>query len=393
VTAILGSIRRDAAGLAAAPDPLEAELFVSGVLAMWHPDMPDDAEPLDILGKTIIQRLAGRADPDVFALLLAIEALATSPFDAAARLAVEQLRKLGIPEPIWSRSIGRPTLVDAWVSWDELDDQAHVLAAFAHDHRPPHAVNLIIDANFQGLIRGAFVADNPDKVRREWVAASGLPIRPLSEQALADILGQGIEMFDAYLEPPVSDEAKDLMPLVRARLRLLPTPRPVERRETPDQEREALIAAFGISPEASGLAQAGRGPAADLARWFIDFACDYGAGDPLRWSPIAVETLLADWLPRKAILEPAEIEALPDVLRRFVRFSARRKGLADDLVAETLDAVDHFARDFVEGMADDDRSGPAKQILAGLRASGVDLTDEAAVQRWIDKRNAGLRLD
>jgi hypothetical protein len=76
-----------------------------------------------------------------------------------------------------------------------------------------------------------------------------------------------------------------------------------------------------------------------------------------------------------------------------VRFSARRKGLADDLVAETLDAVDHFARDFVEGMADDDRSGPAKQILAGLRASGVDLTDEAAVQRWIDKRNAGLRLD
>lgn len=200
-------------------------------------------------------------------------------------------------------------------------------------------------------------------------------------------------MFDAYLDPPVSDEAKELMPLVRARLRLLPAPRPVERRETPDREREALVAAFGISPEASGLAQAGPGPAADLARWFIDFACDYGAGDPLRWSPIAVETLLADWLPRKAILEPAEIEALPEVLRRFVRFSAPRKGLAEGLVAETLDAVDLFARDFVEGMADDYRAGPAKQILAGLRASGVDLTDEAAIQRWIDERNAGLRLD
>lgn len=63
-----------------------------------------------------------------------------------------------------------------------------------------------------------------------------------------------------------------------------------------------------------------------------------------------------------------------------MQFSARRKGLAHAVIAETLDAVDHFARDFVDGMADDDRAGPAKQILAGLRASGVDLADEAAVK-------------
>ncbi len=393
MTAIVETIRRDAAGLASAREPLDAELFASGVLAMWHPDMPDNAEPLDILGKAVIQRLAGRADPDVFALLLAIAALGTSPFDAAARAAVEQLRKSGNPEPVWGRSIGRPTLVDAWISWDELDDQANLLAAFAHDHRPPHAVNLIIDANFQGLIRDAFVAEHPDKVRREWVAASGFPIRPLSEQALADILGQGIEMFDVYLDPPVTDEASRLMPLIRARLRLLPPPRPFDRPETSDRERDELVKAFAISPDASGLPEAGPGPTADLARWFVDFACDYGAGDPLRWSPIAVETLLADWLPRKAILEPDEIEALPETLRCFVRFSGRRKGLADHLVAETLDAVNQFARNFIEGMADDDRAGPAKQILAGLRDSGVDLTDQAAIQRWMDERNETLRLD
>ena len=156
---------------------------------------------------------------------------------------------------------------------------------------------------------------------------------------------------------------------------------------------DKLVAAFAISPHASGLPKAGPGPAADLSRWFVDFACDYGAGDPLLWSPIAVETLLADWLPRKAILDPEEIGAVPETLRCFVRFSARRKGLADDIVAETLDAVDHFARDFIEGMADDDRAGPAKQILAELRTSGVDLTDQAAIQRWIDQRNAARRLD
>ena len=49
------------------------------------------------------------------------------------------------------------------ISTDELDDQSSVAAAFAYDHWPPHAFNLIIDANFQGLIRSIFVARDPDK--------------------------------------------------------------------------------------------------------------------------------------------------------------------------------------------------------------------------------------
>jgi hypothetical protein len=392
VTAIVSSIRRDAAGLAAVVDPLDAELLASGILAMWHPDALQDAEPLEILGRAVMRRLAGRPDPDALAVLLAMSAIARPPLDAAAREAVARLRKAATPEPVWSRSIGRPTLVHAWISTDELDDQSNVLAAFAYDHRPAHAFNLIIDANFQGLIRAAFVSGDPDAVRLRWSEVSGLPIRPLSEQALADVLGRGIEMFDLYVDPPVNEEAEELMPLLRARLRLLPTPRTIEPPETPDAVREELVAAFAVSPEATGLKRVGGIPAADLARWFVDFACDYGAGDPLRWSPIAVEILLSDWLPRKAILEPGEIKALPEVLRRFVRFSARRKGLSEDVIAETFEAVDRFAPDFVEGMADDERAGPAKQLARDLRASGIDLSDQSAVQRWIDERNEALRL-
>ncbi len=144
------------------------------------------------------------------------------------------------------------------------------------------------------------------------------------------------------------------------------------------------------SPEAAGLEPAGERPAAELARWFVDFACDYGAGNPLRWSPMAVEILFADWLPRKAILEPAEIAALPEALRRFVRFSARRKGLTDEIISETLETVDRCAPDFAGGMADDEQAGPAKQLVKELLATGVDLADEAAVQRWTDARNAEL---
>jgi hypothetical protein len=390
VTALVGNVRQEAEGLAAELDPLEAELFASGVLAMWHAEGFEDARPLETLGMAVIHRLARRPDPDVLAALLAIAALAEPPFDEAARDEVDRLRSAGVPEPVWSRWIGRPILVDAWISTDELDDQSHVLAAFAHDRRGAHALNVIIDANFSGLIRDAFAADDPDKVRREWVAVSGLPIRALSEQALADVLGQGIQMFDTYLDPPVTDEVRELMPLLKARLRLLPPPRPIETPETSDEERAALVAAFASSPEASDLAPVRGQPAAELATWFVDFACDYGAGDPLRWSPIAVEILLGDWLPRKAIIEPADVEALPDVLRRFVRFSARQKALPERVIAETLEAVGRFAPEFVQGMADAGRAGPAKEIFMGLRAAGIDPTDASAVQRWIDERNEAL---
>jgi hypothetical protein len=390
IAAIVSNIRRDSTGLASVDDPLEAELFASDILSMWHGDGPWDAEPLEIIGRAVIERLAVQPDPDTFAVLLALAAIATPPFDDATREAVERLRHAAILEPVWSQSIGRPALVDAWISTDELDDQSHLLAAFAYENLPAHAINLILDANFQGLIRDAFVADNPDKVRREWVRASGLPIKPLDEQALADRLGRGIEMFDIYLDPPVTDQVERLMPLLRARLRLLPNPRPIQVPETPDAEREAVLDAFAASSHATGLGEVDGRPATDIARWFIDFACDYGAGDPLRWSPIAVEILLTDWLPRKVILESAEVSALPDVLRSFIRYAALRKGLATDVFAETLEAVDRFASDFTAGMADEERAGPAKELALAMRAAAIDLTDDIAVQRWIDERNRTL---
>jgi hypothetical protein len=51
---------------------------------------------------------------------------------------------------------------------------------------------------------------------------------------------------------------------------------------------------------------------------------------------------------------------------------------------------DRFAPDFAEGMADDDHAGPANQLVRDPRASGIDLTDESAVQRWVPERNQGL---
>ena len=394
------AIRREIAGLAS-DDIVEVEMEAGSLLGDWRATWPDERKPLDAFGTAILRRLGAMDDPDVFALLLAVSAIAEPPLDAVAREGVARLRAAGVPEPLWSRSVGQPTLVDAWISTDPLEDQSNVVSVWSYGGRM-HGLIAMVDYNFRGLIRHIGVTPDPDGYREEWRTKSGMPIRPLSEQDLADRLANGVEMFDVYLDPPVYDEVPGLIPLVRARLRLLPTPRPIEVREVPEKERRRIVREFVASPEAAGLGRvrddrpAGKGrrsswPAAEVADSFVDFACDYGAGDPLRWSPIAVEILLADWLPGKAILSPAEINALPDVLRAFVRYCARLKGLAPDEVAETLEAIDQFAGDFAAGMADDEAAGQAKRLWKELLASGIDLTDADAVQTFMSRWDAEER--
>jgi hypothetical protein len=388
VQSFIGAIEGRIAGLAQTPDPLDAELVASGVLAMWHGNNPLEREARQALGRSVIRRLSAARDPDSLAFLVALAATAAPPLVAEAAAAADRVRTAKVPEPIWSRSIGRPALVDAWISTDEYEDQSLVAATFAYDRRPPHAITAIIDANFHGLFRDMAVIGSPDKVRGEWGEHSGMSIGPLSEQALADLWGRALENYDHTIEPPVTEDGQSLVPLVRSRLRLLPAPREIEMPEVPYEERRALVAAFRVSPAAADLPEVDGAPIADLARWFMDYACDYGAGDPLRWSPLAVELLLTDWLPRKAVMEPAEVEWLPEVLRRFVRHAGHQKGLPDDLVAETLEAVDRFAPDFAAGMADEEAAGPAKQLVLEMRRAGVDVTDEAAVGAFIDDWNA-----
>jgi hypothetical protein len=131
-TGMVESVRREIRGLAG-EDALQAELVASGLLSMWTADWPNEREALAALGATVLRQLAKAPDADVLALLLAVAALATPPLDAVAREAAASLRAEAAPEPIWSRAVGRPALVDAWISTDELEDQSNLAAVFAYD--------------------------------------------------------------------------------------------------------------------------------------------------------------------------------------------------------------------------------------------------------------------
>jgi hypothetical protein len=123
-----------------------------------------------------------------------------------------------------------------------------------------------------------------------------------------------------------------------------------------------------------------------------DLFCDYGVGyirpGLLAWSPDWVGLFLSDWLPRKAFLNAEQRAALPDTLRRWLRFALHRRQVDPQWIEPVVAAVDRFLPELTAALDDESSWGPAKQIAAELTARGVDLTDKAAVDEVISELNA-----
>jgi hypothetical protein len=113
----------------------------------------------------------------------------------------------------------------------------------------------------------------------------------------------------------------------------------------------------------------------DLLDSLLWYATDYGNADPFRWSPVKVELLLGDWLPRK-IVAPAEYLALaPDLLRAFVRYAHAEVELRPELTPEALAAVDEWEPEYQSLIRSSRPQGPA----ALLAAMGLNVDDPASL--------------
>lgn len=371
-------------GLGATDDPLEAERIASMLIAPFASGHPIDRGEAVASGVAMIADVAAsHGGADALALLRAVATLGPEPIAAAARAGAVRMRASGIEDAGWSTVTGRPAFVGAWASTDDLGDQTQLVGDFAYPGREPHAVVTMIDHNFQGLIRQAMLAPSAERVRAAWTEVSGMAIRPVEPQELADLWAQGLTMLDLYLDPPIDDEVPGLAPLLRSRLSLLPAAVEISWPEVKPGARRSLLAEFRRSSHASGL-----GASANLARYLVDFKCDFHDGDPLRWSPVVVEIALADWFPRKVSLEDPEVDALTEVLRRWVRFAGEKRSLSGAAIAETLDAVDAFEPEYLAAMRDPNAAGPAKGLVRAMQEAGVDVTDKRAVNAWILAFNA-----
>ena len=84
---------------------------------------------------------------------------------------------------------------------------------------------------------------------------------------------------------------------------------------------------------------------------------------------------LTDWLPRKAILDAGQRQALPDTLRQWLNFALTQRGIDPRWITPVVEAVGTHLPEFPCRLDDHTAWGPAKEIVAALTGRGVDLTD------------------
>jgi len=137
----------------------------------------------------------------------------------------------------------------------------------------------------------------------------------------------------AQLYPPLTSDSWPMCrPLVEW---MLPTGgAPPDWREWTEQEQAEVAEAFFASPYGTPLDREDERGLLESVLWL---GTSYAPGDPLRWSPVSVEMLLADRFPRKVIAEPAYLAKLPTHPENLAAraFVARLRGELADLFASS----------------------------------------------------------
>ncbi|MEZ5118246.1 MAG: hypothetical protein R2737_18480 [Candidatus Nanopelagicales bacterium] len=386
--------------------PLQSELLLSYLLGMaWAGSEWGRTEAAEALAEEVM-RAPLRGHP---AGGLALQTIArTGPASARqkARLLLESGRSAGATGwrlPEWADRIGTAELGRSAIATDVYGDQTSYYLGFSYpgvDRPEPHVLVVLVDYNLH-LIKDMFVRVGSgffELLEEIQGQDDGSTLGPMDPQAASDDLWRHLDVTDRTIGEVFGEESGETRYLLAARLDRLPPPR----RDVDDvpevtvAERDRIVSAFMrtkavkelLSGEGVPDAPPGRDGVRYIARVALDYACDYGVGDPLRWSPMAAELFLTDWAPRKVHWEAEDIPWVPEVLDALVGYCGAKKGLDTRWIEETRAAVEEFGGDFLMLELQGSSKGPAGQIFASMLADGVDVTDDDAVQRWIARYNS-----
>ncbi|HET9518371.1 MAG TPA: hypothetical protein VFO77_11640 [Actinoplanes sp.] len=311
--------------------------------------------------------------------------------------------------PAWVEHLGRVRPTGCYAYGDVYGDQTSYLVTFAYDDAavggPEHAVVALVDHNI-GITKDVFVGGAADEVLdqvRQMCAADELTwFRAEDPGRLRDEVSRHLAVTDSLGDLPGDGSLATDRALVGSRLSLLPeitTELPAtDAGDLRGAQREALVREFLGSPEAAqfGLDRAGDDELPSLhfcLSLVLDHAASMPDADPLRWSPAVAGLFLLDWVHRRAVLDMDDAAMLPRVVRAWSAYAIRRRGLPGAAAEQTdvlvADMIDEFARLYATG----ERRSPATAAVAQLISEGVDPSDTAAIDAWIETNRHRLTDD
>lgn len=351
--------------------PLDFLAEVSGILAVVDPRSRNPFERASAKDDShvtldeLIRTFADVECTETTALLAGIGELAPDEMLRAKGRSAVAARRHRIPG--WLADLGRSEAYRCMEMVHVLGDGDDVIVGLRLPDRSELTIVVYIDHNLGGLVKDAFVLAeridavvatmkkrNPDFADTEW--------RDLDPADARSRITDAVHLAAITFPPLESDTWPACRPLVEWTCRLLPEGGSgYSRPEWDENALAALTESFFDSPFAEGLDSADRRSLFESILWF---GTDYGPGDPLRWSPVAVEIILTDWIPRKIVAPSEFLEAAPALLRALIRYSHHERGIRAGLTEETLEAVDMFEAEYLEAIHSDRPQGPAALLAA-----------------------------
>jgi hypothetical protein len=359
-------------------DPLDLLAQASGLVAALYPrsrgpfdQVADRHKDLPSLGE-LIRTFTGVDRIETTALLACMAELAPDELLRARSRRTVAGRAHVLPE--WLVGLGEAEVTRCVEMVHVLGDGDDLIIGVDLPGGHSLTISVLVDHNVGTVAKDAFIVQAPIEeivalLRKSCEAPLDTEWRELDP---ADARARITEAVDhgAMMFPPFEgDTWPTCRPLVEWSARLLPEGGTGYERPVWDNDaRAALTDSFFDSDVGMSLDDREH---RDLFESILCFATDYGPGDPLRWSPTAVEILMEDWIPRKVVAPVTLLSMAPDLLRAFIMYASVERGIRPELIADTLAAVDRWEPSYKRAIRSPRLQGPAA-LFAAMGAFGPD---------------------
>ncbi len=378
-------IVRDAEDACRQPDPLSLMLMASAYCESLA-DRPLDALRDDLEDHVDFEELAESFVMSGFPPMTALaRAMAILHTDREVAQRVLDAVPAVVGRPLWAVSMHKIEITNTLVQSDPLNDGINVVVSFRWPSGGTASAVVYIDHNLGSIAKDAFVVPlSFDQMMEIYEESEGehLTQDPISfADARAHIEG-AIETFERSWPPIETDTWPTSRPFVEWLIGHLPEGGArIEHPEVSEAERDAVIDAF-IADRGASIEGVSADDVRLLVSPLIDYACDDGPGDPLRWSATAVEMVLADWYARKVFgLDDELMRRLPDVLEQLVRHAHALRSIPAELTDDTVASIVEWTPEYLDaldepGTRQDNAARIARMLISGDGAPDID--DDAA---------------